>query len=118
MAGSPLPFSLAFSPPEKAVVVQALWQAILPTRLIWTLSPDPIDDSLPGMPRPVLFALTTTGWQFPLITSGFTAGTVSCIYQSPLAPGTAVRVLSQPETFHWDDRILRIPFRGITKVAV
>jgi len=88
------------------------WQAGSPTTLIWYFNPAPIDDIGPGNPRPSLQAFVNGAWEFPGTTGPFDGDHVTALYSAAIGPADPVRVLAQPQPFHWADRILRLPWRG------
>lgn len=110
--GFRLPFSLGWSPPERAVVTKVTWDVTYPMGLRWHFDPPP-DDYVPmGSPRPSLYALTNYGWHYPLVSSPVIDDYISCSYPYAINPLMIAHVFSQSKTFGWVDRRLRIPYRG------
>lgn len=112
--GSLRPFWYPWLPPEKAVVSHVEHMLYQPNWLTWHFDGPPIDDAPLGSARPSLRAMTNYGWWLPETSQAVTGNAIMCRYRYQLTLGAAVAVYQQPLTFHFPDRLLRIPYRGCT----
>lgn len=111
--GSVLPFWYPWSPPEKATVVAVHAVTGQPSHLQWEFDEDFTYTGTPGDPELSLQAETLLGWTGATQASKLSANFMYCVYPAALDVSGLVRVFTQPATFYFADRLLRVPWRGV-----